>query len=157
MDYKIEKLNEKMLVCGLTKPTSASSSFDDIQTLSKEYQAVKNDFVYVCKPVYTIVATKTDALFMGNVVTKKNKHFDHIELDENQLLCKVEVKGMNGATLPLKVAKIKNNFYKWLKSSDYKSSDILDLEVYHYRQRWFRKSYKMVLEVWFLVKKKGEQ
>lgn len=156
MNFSIEKIEEKMLVCGVKISTSASSSFDDVQILSKKFETVKNQLQYVKKPVYTVVATKENELFMGSLVSMKNKNVACLEVSKDQLVCKVEIKSGTSATLPLKVARIRKEFYtNWLPKSGYISSEIKDMEVYHYRQRWFRKSYKMVMELWFLIEKKG--
>ena len=156
MKFSIEKIEEKMLACGVKIPTSASSSFDDVQKISKKFEAVKKQLQYVKKPVYTIVATKENELFMGSLVAMKNKDLACLEIHKDQLVCKVEITCKMSALLPLKVARIRKAFYlKWLPKSGFISSDIKDMEVYHYRQRWFRKSYKMVMELWFFIEKKG--
>lgn len=36
MNFSIEKIEEKMLACGVKISTSASSSFDDVQIVSKK-------------------------------------------------------------------------------------------------------------------------
>ena len=156
MNFSIEKIEEKMLACGVKISTSASSSFDDVQNVSKKFESVRKQLQYVKKPVYTVIATKENELFMGNLVSMKNKYMACLEIHKDQLVCKVEIKSGTSATLPLKVARIRKEFYlNWLPKSGYVSSDIKDMEVYHYRQRWFRKSYKMVMELWFFVEKKG--
>lgn len=93
---------------------------------------------------------------MGSLVSMKNKNFACLDIHKDQLVCKVEITSKVSALLLLKVARIRKEFYtNWLTKSGYVSSDIKEMEVYHYRQRWFRKSYKMVMELWFFIEKKG--
>ena len=94
---------------------------------------------------------------MGDFVERKDSNFASLSIKKGQLLVKVKVLFRFQAFLPAKVAGIRKEFYQhWLPDSGYVSSQWQDLEVYHYRRRYFRKSRKMVMELWFLLENKKE-
>lgn len=76
----------------------------------KKFESVKKQLQYVKKPVYTVVATKENELFMGSLVSMKNKNFACLDIHKDQLVCKVEITSKVSALLLLKVARIVKSF-----------------------------------------------
>lgn len=156
--FSVEKLDHSMIVSGVMMPTKEETVFEDLPKLSKEYAKIKTKIDFLKTPVYTIVATSDKTLFMGDVTSKKNAKLASITFPKDMYIVKVPVPFYWQITLPAKVAKIRKQFYQdWLPNQPYESdAKWKDLEVYHYRQRYFRKSRRMIMEIWFCLKTKQE-
>lgn len=148
-------LNEDILVSGVELKTSESTLFEDLPALSKKYAKIRPHIQFQIKPLTTCVASGPNKVFMGDFVLKKNKEFKNLYISKGIEAVKVNIPVHSQLTLPAKVAKIRKRFYdEWLPSSGYRSfPEWKDLEVYHYRRRYFRKSRKMIMELWFLIEK----
>ncbi len=156
--FEAEQMAEPILLCGVELPASEATMFEDLQVLSRAYAKEKPQIRYQKKPVYTMVATSSRGLFMGDVVEKKNPGRKHLQIRKGQWVVKVAIPYRMQAALPAKVARLRKQFYQdWLPDQPYTSASWQDLEVYHYRQRYFRKSVKMVMELWFCLEPKVKE
>ena len=137
--FEAEQLTEPILLCGVELPASEATMFEDLQVLSRAYAKEKPQIRYQKKPVYTMVATSSRRLFMGDVVEKKNPGRKHLQIRKGQWVVKVAIPYRMQAALPAKVARLRKQFYQdWLPDQPYTSASWQDLEVYHYRPRYFR-------------------
>lgn len=150
------QLDETIYLSGITINTASENLFEDLKILSKKYAKIKPQIQYLKKPVYTVVATSKEKIFMGDMTEKANKQMAFVRIEKGQWIVKVPIKYHSQALLPAKVAKIRKKFYQdWLPLQAFDQDDVWqDLEVYHYRKRYFRKSTKMVMELWFCIKPK---
>ena len=141
MIFSPNALTEDILASGIEWKTSEAQLFEDLPALSKKYAKIRPHIQSQIKPLTTCVASGPNKIFMGDFVLKQNKDYTNITIP----------KGIH----VVKVAKVRNRFYhEWLPSSGYRSFNAWnDLEVYHYRRRYFRKSRKMIMELWFLIEK----
>ena len=159
MIFKPETLNEEIWVGGIGKKTSSETLYDDLPELSKHYAKIRPSIQNQVKPLTTCVASKDDRIFMGDFVTQRDVKLESFQLKKDQTVVKVSVPFHFQLGLPAKVARIRNAFYQsWLPESGYISSSLWqDMEVYHYRRRYFRKSRKLIMELWFLIEKRDDK
>lgn len=157
MIFEPVTLEKDCWISGIEKKTSPDTLYEDLPVLSKEFAKIKPSIKNPIRPLTTCVATGKAKIFMGDFVERKDPNFASISIKKGQLLVKVKVSFRFQAFLPAKVAGIRKKFYQnWLPESGYVSSQWQDLEVYHYRRCYFRKSRKMVMELWFLLENKKE-
>lgn len=158
MIFELTKLEQELWVAGLSQKTDPKHLYEDLPALSKRYAGLRPSIKNQIRPLTTCVASKEDKIFMGDFVERKDSKLESFCLKKGQLLVKVKVPVHMQALLPAKVARLRKKFYQeWLVQSSYQSSaQWQDLEVYHYRRRYFRKSRKMVMELWFLLEKKED-
>lgn len=157
MIFEPVTLEKDYWISGVEKKTSPDTLYEDLPVLSKEFAKIKPSIKNPIRPLTTCVATAKTKIFMGDFVERKDTQFAVLSLKKGQCLVKVNVPFRFQAFLPAKVAGIRKEFYqRWLPDSGYVSSQWQDLEVYHYRRRYFRKSRKMVMELWFLLEVKKE-
>lgn len=149
-----QQLDETIYLSGVMMETNSDTLFEDLKTISKKYAKIKPQIKHLKKPVYTVVATSSKKLFMGDMTEKANKQMASLKIEKGQWIVKVPVKYHTQALLPAKVAEFRKKFYQgWLPYQDFDQDDAWqDLEVYHYRKRRFRKATKMVMELWFCIK-----
>lgn len=157
--FEPQQLDEIIYLSGVMMDTDPKNLFEDLKTLSRKYAKIKPQIKHLKKPVYTVVATSTEKIFMGDMTEKANKQMTLVKIEKGQWVVKVPVKYHLQAFLPTKVADIRKKFYQdWLPLQDFDQDNIWqDLEVYHYRKRHFRKSTKMVMELWFCIKPKKKE
>lgn len=158
MIFEPVRLEQNFLVAGLLKKTDPEHLYQDLPVLSREFAQIRPKIKHQIRPLTTCVATREDAVFMGDFVEKENAGLESFRLKKGQLVVKVPVPVRMQALLPAKVARIRKQFYQdWLVQSKYCSASLWqDLEVYHYRRRYFRKARKMVMELWFLLEEKED-
>ncbi len=157
MIFETVTLEKDCWISGVKKNTSPDTLYEDLPKLSKEFAKIRPSIKNPVRPLTTCVATGTTQIFMGDFVERKDAKLAELSLKKGQLLVKVKVPFHFQAFLPAKVARIRKEFYQnWLPKSPYISSIWQDLEVYHYRRRYFRKSRKMIMELWFLLENKKE-
>lgn len=165
LNCEIIELKEDRIFLGLKKTMCETTMFKDAQKLAKDYATMKTRITHLCHPVHTALITfsKKDNgefdCFMGDEVHSINKSEDpmqYIVLSKGTCMAKVKVRVGSQMTLSYRVAGIRKQFYtKWLKLHGYVSvSPFEDMELYHYRRRKFRKSTKMVMELYFFIQKK---
>ena len=87
-------------VRGRSCPASEATMFEDLQVLSRAYAKEKPQIRYQKKPVYTMVATSSRGLFMGDVVEKKNPGRKHLQIRKGQWVVKVAIPYRMQAALP---------------------------------------------------------
>ena len=155
MIFSPNALTEDILASGIEWKTSEAQLFEDLPALSKKYAKIRPHIQSQIKPLTTCVASGPNKIFMGDFVLKQNKDYTNITIPKGINVIKVNIPVHSQLTLPAKVAKVRKRFYhEWLPSSGYRSfKEWNDLEVYHYRRRYFRKSRKMIMELWFLIEK----
>ena len=118
--FEAEQLTEPILLCGVELPASEATMFEDLQVLSRAYAKEKPQIRYQKKPVYTMVATSSRGLFMGDVVEKKNPGRKHLQIRKGQWVVKVAIPYRMQAALPAKVARLRKQFYQdWLPDQPY--------------------------------------
>ena len=108
--FEAEQLAEPILLCGVELPASEATMFEDLQVLSRAYAKEKPQIRYQKKPVYTMVATSSRRLFMGDVVEKKNPGRKHLQIRKGQWVVKVAIPYRMQAALPAKVARLRKQF-----------------------------------------------
>lgn len=154
--FEVERLTQAVRASGVTMSTSEETLFADLQALGRRYAKIKPSIQHLHTPVHTLVASSDQKIFMGDVTTGENRALDQFHLESGQLVVKVPVPYRLQAALPAKAARIRKAFYQdWLPDQPYESGEWKDVEVYHYRQRYFRKSVKMVMELWFFLSPKS--
>ena len=154
--FEVERLTQAVRASGVTMSTSEETLFADLQALGRRYAKIKPSIQHLQTPVHTLVASSDQKIFMGDVTTGENRALDQFHLESGQLVVKVPVPYRLQAALPAKAARIRKAFYQdWLPDQPYESGEWKDVEVYHYRQRYFRKSVKMVMELWFCLSPKS--
>lgn len=154
--FETERLQEALIISGVKMPYEARTLFDDLQELGRRYAKIKPKIRHQRKPVYTMVMTGEEQLFMGDVTTEADRSLETLRLEKGKLVVKVPVPYHMQASLTMKAAKLRKRFYQdWLPGQPYACARWRDAEVYHYRQRYFRKSVKMVMELWFFLDPKS--
>ena len=126
-------------------------------------QKIKPQIRYQKKPVYTMVATSSRrAVHGGCRRTEANPWLESIcRSGKDSWVVKVAIPYRMQAALPADegCAVCASSFYQdWLPDQPYTCCIAgRMLEVYHYRQRYFRKSVKMVMELWFCLEPKVKE
>lgn len=166
LECELITLKQEQCFVGLKTRMNEATMFQEAGKLANAYANIKNQIKQPRLPIHTAVITGTKdqagnfLYFMGDEVVIKSevsKPLVQITLPKGTLLAKVSVKVGSQLTLSYKVADLRRQFYtEWRKEHGYVSAaPYEDMEVYHYRKRRFRKSRKMVMELYFFIEKAG--
>lgn len=157
-------LQQDQRFVGIQKQTSESAMFQDAKELANAYGKVKDKIKNQLTPVHTAVITMAKDqnqcfhYFMGDEVSNIKQLANpllSLTIPRGTQMAKVSVPVGSQLTLSYKVADIRKQFYtEWLNEHGYKKhASMEDMELYHYRRRRFRKSLKMVMELYFFIEK----
>ena len=138
-----QQLDETIYLSGVMMETNSDTLFEDLKTISKKYAKIKPQIKHLKKPVYTVVATSSKKLFMGDMTEKANKQMASLKIEKGQWIVKVPVKYHTQALLPAKVAErsfIKTGFHirtliKMMHGKIWKCI-IIVRGVFERRQKW---------------------
>lgn len=163
--YEVVSFQKDRVFVGIDVRTSETAMFQDAKQLANTYGKIKDKIKNQITPVHTAVITmkkdqeETFRYFMGDEVSSMKKLVDPLVsmvLPKGTMVAKVSVPVGSQLTLSYKVAEIRKQFYTtWLNEHPYVSHPIMeDMELYHYRRKRFRKSLKMVMELYFFIEEK---
>ncbi len=167
LDITVAPLEDERVFRGCSIVTSEKTAFDDGAVLARKFAQVKESVGGRVMPVVSAAVSFAPAedgayrFFMGDEVEaraakKAQEGLEDVRVPAGTLVAVVPVKFHLQASAALAAAKVRRAFYEdWLPSSGYVSADDLgfvDVELYHYRRRRFRRARKMVLDLMFIVK-----
>ncbi len=169
LDITVAPLEDERVFRGCSIVTTEKTVFDDGAVLARKFAQVKESVVGRVMPVVSAAVSFAAAedgtyrFFMGEEVEahsgkKAQEGLEDVRVPAGTLVAVVPVKFRLQASAALSAAKVRQAFYEdWLPGSGYESADDLgfvDVELYHYRRRRFRRARKMVMDLMFIVRPK---
>ncbi len=169
LDITVAPLEDERVFRGCSIVTTEKTVFDDGAVLARKFAQVKETVVGRVMPVVSAAVSFAAAedgtyrFFMGEEVEarsgkKAQEGLEDVRVPAGTLVAVVPVKFRLQASAALSAAKVRQAFYEdWLPGSGYESADDLgfvDVELYHYRRRRFRRARKMVMDLMFIVRPK---
>ena len=167
LDITVAPLEDERVFRGCSIETCEKTVFDDGAVLARMFAQVKETVTGRVMPVVSAAVSFSPGedghyrFFMGDEVEghvgkKAQEGLEDVRVPAGTLVAVVPVKFHMQASAALAAAKVRRAFYEdWLPGSGYVSATdlgFIDVELYHYRRRRFRRARKMVLDLMFIVK-----